>query len=392
MPSRKRWRVPALICDKIVCVWIRPSLGLLLGRDFLDAVEAVIDFSAATLTCRALDGSPMKLERLSAGHLALKLIPEKWPALGKQFRWRRLGPDGVLEFPLHCRLWAEQLMRARRRGQALAPAHDHNLTEASLQLGNLAFTFHAVLCAAAQASMHTSTTLTSPSSSQHGGQPFGRCASWARRFLQARGRRGRRAAGDHAVAAAGGADGEAPGLGKARSQSSVPTYSVSVPLYLLSCCLALAGGVHDPIRSLASEMVGPYSVKDAFVEDPILLGMLAVRRGPPTTARIRNQVAEAQAQAALEEDKLKAARALLGPRHGLPTLRADLLRLAALLHVVVEDKDTVDKLKTKLRPLAAEVCRPYLTWRQRRRQVPLRRPRGLERHRLQRRRPGHHRP
>ena len=63
------------------------------------------------------------------------------------------------------------------------------------------------------------------------------------------------------------------------------------------------------------------------MEDPILLGMLAVRRGPSTTARIRSQVAEAQAQAALEEDRLNA-RTLLGPRGGLPTLRADLLRLA----------------------------------------------------------------
>ena len=44
MPSRKRWRVPAFICGKVVCVWILvvdvPSLGLLLGRDFLDAIEA----------------------------------------------------------------------------------------------------------------------------------------------------------------------------------------------------------------------------------------------------------------------------------------------------------------------------------------------------------------
>ena len=180
-------------------------------RDTEGHEALVVTASEVTLTCRALDGSPMLLERLNAGHLALKLIPDAWPVMAKESRWRRLGPDGVLEFPLHCRLWAAQLMRARRRGGAPAPLHDHNVTEASLQLGELAFAFHNVLCAAAQASMQpascTSTAPTSPPSSRHGGQTFGRCASWARRFLQARGRRGRRAAGDHAVAAAGGAHG-----------------------------------------------------------------------------------------------------------------------------------------------------------------------------------------
>ena len=115
MPSRKRWRAPAFVCGKVVCVWISvvdfPCWGCCWAEIIhLDAVEALIK------------------RGVNAGHLALRLIPDTWPELGKKFRWRRLGPDGVLEFPLRCRLWAEQLMRARHRGQAPAPLHDRNVT------------------------------------------------------------------------------------------------------------------------------------------------------------------------------------------------------------------------------------------------------------------------
>ena len=58
---------------KVVLIWVSivevPPLGLLLDRNFLDAAQAVIDFALATLTCRALDVSSIRLERLMAGHL-----------------------------------------------------------------------------------------------------------------------------------------------------------------------------------------------------------------------------------------------------------------------------------------------------------------------------------
>lgn len=47
-------------------------------------------------------------------------------------------------------------------------------------------------------------------------------------------------------------------------------------------------------------------------------------------------------------------RQLVGPRGGLPSLKADLVRLATLLHVQVDPKDTVDQLKKKVKgPLGA---------------------------------------
>ena len=47
----------------------------------------------------------------------------------------------------------------------------------------------------------------------------------------------------------------------------------------------------------------------------------------------------------------EAVRTLLGPRGGLPTLEADLIKLAALLQVPLEDKDTVEAIKKKVRPM-----------------------------------------
>ena len=46
-------------------------------------------------------------------------------------------------------------------------------------------------------------------------------------------------------------------------------------------------------------------------------------------------------------------RQMVGPRGGLPALKADLIRLATLLHVPVDSKETVQQLKDKIKgPLA----------------------------------------
>lgn len=44
---------------------------------------------------------------------------------------------------------------------------------------------------------------------------------------------------------------------------------------------------------------------------------------------------------------------LIGPRGGLPSLKADLVKLATLLHVPVLEKDRVEDLKKKLTPAVA---------------------------------------
>lgn len=92
----------------------------------------------------------------------------------------------------------------------------------------------------------------------------------------------------------------------------------------------------------------------AFMEDPLLTGMLAARTSKGMASRIREEaIREAKLEAAKLKDanaKKLAVRELIGPRGGLPTLRQDLLRLAALLHLEIEEKDTVAMIRDKCRP------------------------------------------
>ena len=50
-------------------------------------------------------------------------------------------------------------------------------------------------------------------------------------------------------------------------------------------------------------------------------------------------------------------RELVGPRGGLPTLRKDLLKLAALVQAPVTDKMTVEQIKQAVRPIVQEIAR-----------------------------------
>ena len=60
--------------------------------------------------------------------------------------------------------------------------------------------------------------------------------------------------------------------------------------------------------------------------------------------RIRTAAVREEAAAmAKESDRLKVARSLLGPKGGLPTLKGDLVKLAALLQTPLEEKDTDDQ-------------------------------------------------
>lgn len=93
----------------------------------------------------------------------------------------------------------------------------------------------------------------------------------------------------------------------------------------------------------------------AFLEDPLLMGMLAARAGSGMAQKIRAEAhkeAKAEAEEARRDGRQQAAvRELIGPRGGLPTLRKDLLKLAALLHVTVEEKDTVPKIRELCKPM-----------------------------------------
>ena len=101
----------------------------------------------------------------------------------------------------------------------------------------------------------------------------------------------------------------------------------------------------------------------AFLEDPILAGMLASKNQPGRAARLKNaalkEAAEVEGQ---RVDRERVARTLIGPRGGLPTLKSDLVKLAALLHVEVKDKDTIATLKEKMKGVVGALCQrvPYV--------------------------------
>ena len=92
--SNVRYRLPMALGSTLVLVWVSivpvPSLGLLLGRDFLSGIGAVLSFSRKKLRADLVNGEMLDLGQLAAGHFSLPLQPSMWPRPGSQ-RWRRLG-------------------------------------------------------------------------------------------------------------------------------------------------------------------------------------------------------------------------------------------------------------------------------------------------------------
>ena len=92
----------------------------------------------------------------------------------------------------------------------------------------------------------------------------------------------------------------------------------------------------------------------SFLEDPVLTGMMLAKSAKGLRTTIRNEaVKEAKAAASAAQkagNREELARELIGPRGGLPTLKKDLLRLAAFLEVELTGKETVDQLKAKVKP------------------------------------------
>jgi len=93
----------------------------------------------------------------------------------------------------------------------------------------------------------------------------------------------------------------------------------------------------------------------AFMEDPILPGLMAARGAKGLATKIKEAASREEKEKAkqLREkgQHLQAVRELIGPRGGLPHLRGDLIKLAALLQINMPDKSTIDELKTKIKPV-----------------------------------------
>lgn len=92
-------------------------------------------------------------------------------------------------------------------------------------------------------------------------------------------------------------------------------------------------------------------LEEAFMEDEaVMFGIKALKKPPRARKQAALVQATHQAIAELDGRKEELARELLGPRGGMPRNKADLVKLAVLLNVTVDPKDTNDQLKAKCKP------------------------------------------
>ena len=131
--SSRRWRLPALVSGKLILVWISivPIYWDMLGRDFLDAVGGVVDFAAKTLqrTFLSSEAHPQRLNKMSAGHFILPLIPKGWPR-PLSGRWRHCGLDGMIELQMAPQQWLDRKLSSRVSNiNSSVCSHDQMLTE-----------------------------------------------------------------------------------------------------------------------------------------------------------------------------------------------------------------------------------------------------------------------
>ena len=81
-----RYRLPMMVGEDLVLTWVSvvpvASLGLLLGRDWLDSIGCVLSFAKKVMRADHLSGKHIGLHQLVAGHFALRLIPKTWPEPG----------------------------------------------------------------------------------------------------------------------------------------------------------------------------------------------------------------------------------------------------------------------------------------------------------------------
>ena len=102
--SEVRVRLPFVIAGRVVLVWISavpcPSLGLLLGKDVLDSMGAVLDFLGNRMQFQLLAPNHwVYLHKLRAGHFAMPCLPtplSQWPSL-KSSPWISVGRGACCE-------------------------------------------------------------------------------------------------------------------------------------------------------------------------------------------------------------------------------------------------------------------------------------------------------
>ena len=139
--SSVRVRLPMVIGTDLILTWVSvvpvASLGLLLGRDWLDSIGCVLSFAKKMLRADHLSGRLIHLHQLTAGHFALRLVPSTWPSPGA-LRWRRVGLDGVVALQLSHQEWMKRKLDALSQFSLRSKhSHEHLLSEHSLHAADV---------------------------------------------------------------------------------------------------------------------------------------------------------------------------------------------------------------------------------------------------------------
>ena len=383
--STIRYRLPMMVGSSLVLVWVSivpvASLGLLLGRDFLSGIGAVLSFGRRKLRADLVNGEMIDLGQLTAGHFCLSLQLATWPCPGPQ-RWRKMGQDGVIELQLNSMDWWSKQLRFRLSHfdefhAAVAP-HEHLMTEHGIKA---AVTAGAQAMQVAQARIAPSTT--SPTSSvslrpQPDTKPpmqapeihdltadeYGRQAlRWRRLIVRLRAKARWRAHGlllwlyprPHLRYAPL----PYPSISHTQQweQQSVSMWRQkprALPQQHHQRAIHYKAFTTQNLHDL-SQFRNRLGLEFAFVEDRLLQGMMVGRSVKGMNQQLKREaIKEAQAEAVemtKKGEQLEAVRSLIGPCGGLPSLKADLVKLAALFNIPVEAKMTNEELKTLCRPM-----------------------------------------
>ena len=117
LKSSRRVCLPIPIQNQLVRVWICEipcaSLGCLLGKDFLESLGAILDFTGKKMLLKHVSDRWIPLSRMQAGHFSLSCIPRElcsWPHVS-DLPWHAVGVDGV------CLVQAEGKMKWKTRSK-----------------------------------------------------------------------------------------------------------------------------------------------------------------------------------------------------------------------------------------------------------------------------------
>ena len=391
VPSLQRWRLPALVGKSIVLFWVSivpiNTLGCLVGRDFLEAVGAVLDFARRTLTCTHIASGLLQLQQMVAGHFMLELLPTSSAGWGpfSQIaggRWKPVGQDGVVELYFNRVQWLQYRITTRSCSGVKPVEKEHYLVESSLLASHYSFLRSSSdestspICRPSQHHRleHRAPSIGFPATPHYlmeGSRPSSQpvILRWSRLFNRLRDRRqwhdhgiwfwllqrpgirflpcpypNVKSCGDWAVQ-----------VESMKAQKVWPKAHLDRALKLMT-----PSGLAECL--FLRDRVGFHM---AYLEDPMVGSILLIKHMKGQKAAIQREALkqtkmEAQ-RVAQTQEKEEAIRSLVGPRGGLPTLKKDLVSLATLLHQPVGEKDTVEHLKRRFVVLWQRWCPRWRT-------------------------------